>query len=130
MQGYVNVDYRNAMSIVGVVDEAGAERVIAEGRYVRLKDRPYADLAFVVDEACQGKGIASFLLGMLIRIAREQGGIEGFTADILADNKAMMKVLEKGPYPVQAVLSSGSYELTIPFTDADGDDDRHAQDQP
>ena len=128
MQEYVNVDYRKTMSVVGVIEEAGTERVIAEGRYVRLKDRPYADLAFVVDEAYQGRGIASFLLDMLIRIAREQGGIEGFTADILADNKAMMKVLEKGPYPVQAMLSSGCYEITIPFTEATGDDNRHAKD--
>jgi acyl-CoA hydrolase/RimJ/RimL family protein N-acetyltransferase len=129
MQEYVNVDYRTAMSIVGVIDEAGAERVIAEGRYVRLKDRPFADLAFVVDEAYQGKGIAAFLLDMLIRIAREQGGIEGFAADVLADNKAMMKVLEKSPYAVQAVLSSGYYELTIPFARAKGDNDRYAKDQ-
>ncbi len=129
MQEYVNVDYRTAMSVVGLIDEAGTERIVAEGRYVRFKDRPYADLAFVVDEACQGKGIATFLLDMLIRIARERGGIDGFTADILADNKAMMRVLEKGPYPVQAVLSGGSYELTIPFTEPEGNDDRYAKDQ-
>ncbi len=117
MQEYVNVDYRTTLSVVGVVEEAGTERIIAEARYVRLKDRPYADTAFVVDEAFQGKGIAGFLLDLLIRAAREQGGIEGFTADILADNKAMLKVLEKGPYPVRAVLSDGSYELTMPFAE-------------
>jgi len=117
MQEYVNVDYRTVMSIVGVIKDAGAERVIAEGRYVRLKDKPYADMAFVVDEAYQGRGIASFLFEMLIRIALERGGIEGFTADVLADNKAMMKVLEKSPYPLKAVLSGGAYELVIPFTD-------------
>ncbi len=122
MQEYVNVDYRTAISIVGVIKEAGGERVVAEARYVRLKDRPYADVAFVVDEAYQGRGIASFLLEMLIRIAKERGGIEGFTADVLADNKGMMKVFEKSALPLQAVLSGGAYELVIPFTDEERED--------
>lgn len=115
MQGYVNVDYRRTMSIVGVVQEKGIERIIAEGRYVRLPDRPYADTAFLVDEAYQGKGISTFLLNLLIRIAREQGGIEGFRADVLLDNKSMLRVFEKTPYPLRAVVSEGAYEIVISF---------------
>lgn len=116
MQQYVNIDYRKIMSIVGVIEEGGTERIIAEGRYVRSQGRPYADTAFVVDEAYQGRGIASFLFSLLIRIAREEG-IEGFTADILAANKPMLRIFEKAPYPVRAVLSGGVYELTVPFAD-------------
>lgn len=114
MQEYVNVDYQRTLSIVGTVSESGRERLIAEGRYVRHPDRPCADVAFVVDEKYQGVGIASFLLTMLIRVAREQG-IEGFTADVLADNKAMLKVFEKASFPIRAVLECGIYNLTIPF---------------
>jgi acyl-CoA hydrolase/GNAT superfamily N-acetyltransferase len=115
MQEYVNVDYRRAMSIVGIVHEKGMDRIIAEGRYVRLADRPYADTAFLVDEAYQGKGISTFLLNMLIRIAREQGGIEGFRADVLLDNKSMLRVFEKTPFPLRAIVSEGTYEIVIPF---------------
>jgi len=116
MQEYVNVDYRTVMSIVGVIKEGRGEHVIAEGRYVRLKDRPYADVAFVVDEAYQGMGIASFVFGMLVRFARERGGIEGFTADVLADNKAAMRIFKKSAaLSVQANLSGEAYELTMPF---------------
>jgi GNAT superfamily N-acetyltransferase len=117
MQEYVNVDYQRIMSIIGTVDQSGTERIIAEGRYVRHHNRPLADVAFVVDENCQGQGIASFLLEMLIRVAREHG-IEGFTADVIADNKAMLKVFEKAPFPIRAVMESGIYNLTIPFDDA------------
>jgi GNAT superfamily N-acetyltransferase len=116
MQEYVNVDYLRIMSIVGTVDQSGTQKIIAEGRYVRHHDRPFADVAFVVDENFQGLGIASFLFEMLIRVAREQG-IIGFTADVIADNKAMLKVFEKAPFPIRAVMESGIYNLTIPLAD-------------
>lgn len=118
MQEYVNVDYRLVMSIVGVIEESGREKILAEARYVRRKDKDgrFADVAFIVDESFQGLGIASFLFNLLIRVARENG-IEGFTADVLADNKSMLKVFEKTNFPVNAVLAYGTYELTIPFID-------------
>jgi acyl-CoA hydrolase len=121
MQEYVNVDYRSVMSIVGVIEESGREMIVAEARYARRKDkeRRYADTAFIVDESYQGRGIATFLFNLLIRVARENG-VDGFTADVLADNKSMLKVFEKTPFPVQAVLAYGAYELTIPFIDESG----------
>jgi GNAT superfamily N-acetyltransferase len=114
MQEYVNVDCNRAMSIVGVVGGPGREHIIAEARYIRDQRRPYADVAFVVDEKYQGLGIATFLYSMLVRIARERG-IRGFTADVLASNKAMMKVFEKGDLAVKAKLEQGVFELTIDF---------------
>jgi len=117
MQEYVNVDYNKTMSIVGLMGEPGEGRIIAEGRYVRLHDLLYADVAFVVDEDYQGKGIATFLLKMLVRIAKEKG-MEGFKADVLATNKSMLKVFESaGDGPIQAVMDGGVYELTIPFSE-------------
>jgi acyl-CoA hydrolase/RimJ/RimL family protein N-acetyltransferase len=116
MQEYVTVDYRRIMSVVGVIEEAGTEKIIAEARYVRSPDRPYADTAFIVDEAYQGKGVASFLLELLVKIAREEG-VEGFTADVLTVNKAMLRVYEKSGFPIKAVLAAGAYELIIPFQD-------------
>jgi acyl-CoA hydrolase/GNAT superfamily N-acetyltransferase len=115
MQEYVNVDYRRTMSIVGLVDEPAEGRIIAEGRYVLVHDRPYANMAFVVDEEYQGKGIATFLFETLMRIARDKG-IAGLEADVLAVNTPMLRVLEKSPFPIKAVLDSGVYTLTIPFS--------------
>ena len=117
-QEYVTIDYTKTMSIVGIMGEPGAGRIVAEARYVRLPDKPMADVAFVVDEDFQGKGIASFLFRTLKKIAKENG-IRGFKADVLATNKGMLKVFESASdTPIQAVMDSGVYELNIPL-DAD-----------
>jgi len=115
MQEYVNVDYRRIMSVVGIVEDAGVERIIVEGRYVRSEERPDADVAFTIDEKYQGKGIGTYLFHFLISLAKKRG-IEAFTADVLTDNKPMMSVFEKAPFPIKAVVNSGIYELVIPFS--------------
>jgi RimJ/RimL family protein N-acetyltransferase len=114
MQQYVNVDYRETLSIVGVVGKPGMGHVIAEGRFIKHRDRPLADVAFVVDEAYNGRGIASYLFRLLARHAEERG-LKGFTADVLASNKPMMRVFEKTGCPIEARLEEGAYALTIPF---------------
>ncbi len=115
MQSYVNVDYRTTMCIVATVSEPHEDHVIAEARYVCLSpEARFGDIAFVVDEAFQGRGIASFLFLYLMQIARERG-LEGFTADVISSNKAMLRVLEKSPHPIRARVEMGSYHLEIPF---------------
>jgi len=114
MQEYVNVDWNQIMSIVGLIGEEGKGRIIAEARYIRIPGYSFAETVFVVDQEYQKLGIASFLYKMLIRLAMERG-IKGFTAEVLASNRGMMKVFHKGDVPVQAHLESGVYHLEIPF---------------
>jgi acyl-CoA hydrolase/GNAT superfamily N-acetyltransferase len=118
MQEYVNVDYRQTMSIVGIVAEAGIEQIIAEGRYVRFGYSPYADVSFIVDEKHQGIGIASFVLHMLMDIAKEHK-IEGFNATILTTNKAMIRVMEKVAPPNSLMADEGlqAYSFSFPLED-------------
>ncbi|MGD2269855.1 MAG: GNAT family N-acetyltransferase [Desulfobacterales bacterium] len=117
MQRYVNVDFSQTTSIVGLIGEPGQGHIIAEARFVKSLRRPYADVAFVVDEAYQGLGIASYMYKMLISEAKKQG-LQGFTADVLSTNKGMMKVFEKAGLRFQASLEQGIYHLEIPFEPA------------
>jgi RimJ/RimL family protein N-acetyltransferase len=114
MQEYVNVDYRYTMSIVAIIDDSGVEKIIGEARYVKTQGESFADTAFIVDEQYQGMGISTYLFNLLIRAAREEG-IAGLKADVLENNRAMLKVYEKALYPVQTVLAGGVYKITIPF---------------
>ena len=112
MQAYVNVDYRDVLSVVGLVGEPGHQTIIAEARIAKYPDKPHVDIAFVVDEAYQGHGIATYLLRMLSRLAKKRGAVL-MTADVLSSNRAMLKVFEKGEFPVNARLEGGAYALEM-----------------
>jgi len=114
MQEYVNVDFGQTLSIVGLVGGTGEGHIIAEARFVRDRNRPYAEVAFVVDEEYQGMGMATYLFKRLIQLAKKQG-LKGFTADVLYTNKGMIKVFEKSGLPIKANMEYGIYSLTIPF---------------
>lgn len=115
IQEYVNVDYRNVMSIIGLVGKPGQGHIIAEARFVKDQNSPYAELAYVVEETYQRLGIATFLYKMLMRLAKERG-IKGFTGEVLTSNNGVMKVFVKAGAPVKANLHhDGIYQLTIPF---------------
>jgi len=114
MQEYVNVDWNQVMSIVGLIGEEGKGRIIAEARFIRIPGNSFAEAVFVVDEKYQRLGIASFLYKMLIQLAMEKG-IRGFMAEVLFSNLGMMKVFHKLDLPVKACLECGVYHLEIPF---------------
>ena len=53
------------------------------------------------------------------RIAKKRG-IEGFKADIIADNKPADDHFEKSAYPVHAFVQRGVYEPVMPFSEEKG----------
>jgi acyl-CoA hydrolase/RimJ/RimL family protein N-acetyltransferase len=114
VQEYVNADCNAVVSIVGEIEHPEPHRIIAEGRFVRLEDRPYAELAFVVEESFQGRGIATFVYGMLAKLAKERG-LKGFTAEVMPSNRAMMRVFEKGRHPISVKPIDGIYQVMIPL---------------
>ena len=114
MQAYVNIDWTQVMSLVGLVGKPGQGRIIAEARYLREPIRPFAEVAFIVDEEYQSLGISTFLYKLLIDLAKERR-LAGFTAEVLFSNTGMMKVFKKGNLPVKANLENGVYHIIIPF---------------
>jgi RimJ/RimL family protein N-acetyltransferase len=118
MQAYVNVDWSTIMSIVGVDGKPGEGVIVSEARYLLDPDGQWAEVAFVVDEAYQRIGIATYVFNLLVRLAKERG-VKGFWADVLLSNTAMMKVFHKSGLPVLREMDSGVYHVTIPFVTAD-----------
>jgi acyl-CoA hydrolase/GNAT superfamily N-acetyltransferase len=90
---WASLDYRTNMTIVGFAQKGGHKEIVAVGTYAKA-EAERAEVAFVVREDYQGKGIASYALAKLQEIA-EQNGFRGFTANVLRDNEAMLRVFRK-----------------------------------
>lgn len=90
---WASVDYHENMSIIGLVQKSGHEEIMAIASYAK-EDERRAEVAFVVREDFQGMGVASYLIDILERIARENK-YTGFSATILRENKAMLHVFKK-----------------------------------
>jgi len=107
---WASIDYRKNISIIGLVQKGGHKEIIAIGSYAM--DEPHrAEVAFVVREDFQGMGIASYLLEALEKIARENG-YTGFSASVLRENTAMLRVFKKR-FPGAKTVGVGAAEVTL-----------------
>ena len=118
------IDYSDRMAIAAVIgkeEPEGRETIVAIGQYVNNPNTRYAEVAFTTHHDWQDRGIGTFLLRYLVRIAKEKN-IVGFTADVLARNKPMMHVFSKAGYPMTTHLDAGVYELKIDFISEENKD--------
>ncbi len=109
-QQWASVDYKKNMSIIGLVQSRGHKEIMAIGSYA-MEDETRAEAAFVVREDFQSMGIASYLLEVLEKIAKENN-YRGFSATVLRENSAMIHVFKK-QYPSAKVLMEGGGDITI-----------------
>jgi RimJ/RimL family protein N-acetyltransferase len=107
---FVNLDYHNDMAIVGMVPFEGREKMLCVGRYCRNPTANDAEIAITVHDQWQRHGIGTFLFKFLTRIARENG-ITGFTADVMADNHGMLRLIRKCADKIESTLEAGVYHL-------------------
>jgi len=114
IQDFVYVDHRNEVVIVGTLPEAYGDEIISVGGYYLDPRTNRAEVAFVVRDEWQNKGIGSYMLKHLTAIAR-RNGISGFTAEVLSENKAMQCVFNKSGLKVKSKLDSGVYSYTMDF---------------
>lgn len=79
---------------------AGEEgQPIGVGRFVRAPGRHHAEVAFVVGDEFQGRGVGTLLLEHLACIARTLG-VTDFEADVLSDNTQMLEVFQHSGLPL------------------------------
>jgi acyl-CoA hydrolase/GNAT superfamily N-acetyltransferase len=110
VQKFVTVDYVDQMAIIGLMPHEGRERMVCVGRYHRNPANQEAEVAFTVHDEYQGHGVGQWLVDRLATIARENG-VKVFTADVLAENHAMLQVFHKVAGRIESQLEAGVYHL-------------------
>jgi len=115
IRDFVYIDHRHDVAIAATLPAPHGEDIIAIGRYYLDERTNRAEVAFVVRDEWQDRGIGTFLLKYLITLAR-RAGIAGFTAEVLKENKPMMTVMNKSGCKVRSILREGAYSVQLDFT--------------
>ncbi|MEU2116961.1 GNAT family N-acetyltransferase [Streptomyces sp. NPDC016459] len=110
---------------VGLAATVGGE-FIATVRYDRIDDRGLpasapadeAEVAFLVQDAHQGRGVASALLEHIAAVARERN-IRRFAAEVLPANTKMIKVFTDAGYTQKRSFEDGSVRLHLDLEPTD-----------
>jgi RimJ/RimL family protein N-acetyltransferase len=90
---FMDVDFKNHVALVACSEQDGRKVIVGGSRYV-VFEPGQAELAFVVVDAWQGRGVGSILMRHLIKIATS-AGLQELTAEVLPENAAMLKVFGK-----------------------------------
>jgi len=113
LRRFTEVDFTRDMALVAEV----AGRMIALASYHRRADEPdTAEVAFVVADEHQGRGLGTVLLERLAALARERG-VRRFRADTLAGNRAMLRVFHDAGFEVARRPDAGVVHVGFPVAE-------------
>lgn len=114
IKDFVYIDHRKDVAIVGTVLEAHGEEIVAVGRYFLDEKTNRAEVAFVIRDQWQNRGIGRALFNHLMNIAK-RNGISGFSAEVLRDNKRMQAIFNNCGCKVKSRLEEDVYSFWIDF---------------
>jgi acyl-CoA hydrolase/RimJ/RimL family protein N-acetyltransferase len=110
IQQLTNIDYKNDLAIVGVVPSVSGEDIVAIAQYFLDPHTQAAEVAFVVQDEWQQKGMGTFLLDYLTQIAKKRG-VKRFFAKVLPSNRPMLAVFHNSGYKVNTEFDGDAYSI-------------------
>ncbi|MGZ5373945.1 MAG: bifunctional acetate--CoA ligase family protein/GNAT family N-acetyltransferase, partial [Aeromicrobium sp.] len=113
VERFTNVDHDRRVAFVITM----GDKIIATGRYDALSDDE-AEVAFLVEDGQQGRGIGQLLLEHLAQAGRERG-IGAFVADVLPSNSRMIQIFREMGYTVANTMDGGVLRLVFPLDPTD-----------
>ena len=122
LYGYTHVDHHDRVAFVALL----GENIVAVGRYEREPGTDEAEVAFVVADEHQGRGIGSVLLEHLAAAAQESG-LSRFVAVVLIENQTMLRVFRDAGYEVRRSLDAGEVHLEFDVVRPGADRVGHAR---
>ena len=107
---FTNVDGVDRVALVALL----GDDIVAVGRYDRWAGRDEAEVAFTVEDAHHGRGLATVLLEHLAAFGR-LNGLTRFSAQVLPDNQSMLGVFRSAGFAVHRSFDAGVVDLEFPI---------------
>ncbi|UCF14227.1 MAG: GNAT family N-acetyltransferase, partial [Phycisphaerales bacterium] len=111
VQQLTNVDYRRDVSIVGTVPRISGDQIVALAQYFLDPQTQAAEVAFIVQDEWQQKGMGTFLMDYITKIA-EKRGVKRFYAKVLPINKPMLAIFQNSGYAVSTEFDGDVYSIS------------------
>jgi RimJ/RimL family protein N-acetyltransferase len=108
LERFTRVDHIDREAFIAV----GDGEIVGVGRFDRLGDRDTAEVAFVVVDSWQGRGVGTALFAHLVDRARELG-VSRFVAETLPENGPMLAVFRHAGLPITERLARGVVDVII-----------------
>lgn len=105
---FTHVDHVDREAIIAVADG----EIVAVARFDRVPGEADAEVAFVVADTWQGRGLGGTLLARLVSRARELG-VDRFVAQTLPYNRRMLAVFRHAGLPFTERILDGVVDVTI-----------------
>ncbi len=93
MAYFLDIDFESHVALVAQIDEDGHPIIAGGGRFIVVQPG-HAEIAFVVVDDYQGKGLGTILMCHLAILARD-AGLKELVAEVLPENSAMLKLFKK-----------------------------------
>ncbi len=107
LETWIDLDFSEGAALAAIRIEGNLEHILGIGRYLGgTGGLRRAELALLVSEEYQGRGIGTLLLEHLVRIGRTQG-IAEFEADVLEENSRMIQVFVDSGFDVRSSSEAG-----------------------
>lgn len=101
-------------SLVITVGSGKAKRLVGIGSSFQQEGQNSAQVAFLVEDAYQGKGIGTLLVERLAMAAAESG-LDYLEAYVMPDNRQMLDVFRDSGFQVERELGEGSWYIRLPL---------------
>ena len=107
-----SVSFEEEVTFLAVVGDITAERIVGTASYYLDRVAGTADVAYMVDPEWKSRGLATALQERLIAYARASG-VRAFTADVLLENAAMLRVFRASGLELTAQTQQGVTEVVL-----------------
>ena len=117
LQEFVIIDYNRETEIAAILKQEDHETMVGLGQFAIEPNSHSAEIAFVVRDQYQNKGIGTELLSYLTLLAKKQG-LLGFTAEVLVENQPMLHLFQQAGFLMDKRIEEQVYELKMTFVEA------------
>jgi acetyltransferase len=112
LERFTHVNYPQDMALIATIPEGAGEREIGVARYARYPDSDRAEIAIVVADEWQGKGIGARLL-LDLRSVAISAGVRQFDASVLPGNTRMLELARSLGFKIREAGSGGDPALEL-----------------